>query len=291
MRGTLHLLATEDLGWLLALLGPVFIRSGRRRRAELGLDEATCERGLRVMRDVLTQRGPLTRAEIAGQLAARSVRTAGQATIHLIGLAALNGAICYGPNRGREPTYVVLADWIGPMPVMPQEKAQAELALRYLTAYGPATPEDLATWSGLPHGAVRAAWQHISSQLIEVKVGDSSAWMLKTRAKWLGKTSARRPIVRLLPGYDTYLLGYRSRDLALAPKHAKRIHPGGGLLRPALLVDGRAVGTWRVKRRRDRIEVMVEPFEELTVDARRGLEVEVKDLAHFSGAVAELNLL
>src|SRR5215470_3274388 len=37
-RGTLHLLATEDLGWLLPLFGPVFISSDRARREELGLD-------------------------------------------------------------------------------------------------------------------------------------------------------------------------------------------------------------------------------------------------------------
>src|SRR3954462_3593429 len=40
MRGTLHYLATEDVGWILALLGPGFAAGGRRRRAELGLDDA-----------------------------------------------------------------------------------------------------------------------------------------------------------------------------------------------------------------------------------------------------------
>ena len=41
-RGTLHLLAAEDLGWLLPLLGPVFVAGDRRRRAELGLDGDVC---------------------------------------------------------------------------------------------------------------------------------------------------------------------------------------------------------------------------------------------------------
>ena len=36
-RGTLHLLATEDLTWLLPLLGPLFIAGNRRRYAELGV--------------------------------------------------------------------------------------------------------------------------------------------------------------------------------------------------------------------------------------------------------------
>src|SRR4051812_43404212 len=46
MRGTLHLVATVDLGWLLGLIGPPFIQGTRRRRLELGLDEATCRRAL-----------------------------------------------------------------------------------------------------------------------------------------------------------------------------------------------------------------------------------------------------
>ncbi|MDQ3810465.1 MAG: winged helix DNA-binding domain-containing protein, partial [Chloroflexota bacterium] len=38
-RGTLHLVATEDLSWILPLVGPVFVRASSRRYAALGLDE------------------------------------------------------------------------------------------------------------------------------------------------------------------------------------------------------------------------------------------------------------
>src|SRR5438309_8094626 len=62
MRGTLHLLATEDISWLLPLLGPIFIAGGQRRRAELGLDEDICARGIHIIRNVLANLGPLTRA-------------------------------------------------------------------------------------------------------------------------------------------------------------------------------------------------------------------------------------
>src|SRR5437660_12569240 len=63
-RGTLHLLATEDLAWLLPLFGPVFIAASQRRRMELGLDEDTCARGIGIIRDVRASHGPLTRAEL-----------------------------------------------------------------------------------------------------------------------------------------------------------------------------------------------------------------------------------
>lgn len=289
-RGTLHLIAAEDLGWLLGLLGPVFVRSSRGRRAELGLDEDTEARALRALRAVLGAHGPLTRAEIVAQLARRRVRLEGQARPHLLRLAALEAIICHGPSRGREPTYVLLSDWIKPGPAWPREKALAELARRYLTAYAPATPEDFAAWSGLSLGEARDGWQRLADQLTEVRIGASPAWRLKTQAGRPIQSSFRQPHVRLIPSYDTYLLGYRDRDLIIALEHAQRIYPGGGLLHPALLINGWAGGRWKIRRQRGRLEVVVQPFEALPAGARRGLDAEVEALAHFFGTPATLTV-
>src|SRR5258708_39514303 len=112
--GRVHRVAREDLGWLLPLFGPLFIAGGRRRREELGLDEDTCTKAIRVIRDVLASQGALTRAELVEQLAARDIRLEGQARPHLLYRAALEGIICLGPDRGAEPTYVLLSDWVEP---------------------------------------------------------------------------------------------------------------------------------------------------------------------------------
>src|SRR5205823_1421611 len=120
-RGTLHLLATEDISWLLPILGPVFIAASQRRRMELGLDEDTCARGIRIMRDALARHGPLTRAELVEQLAISAIRIEGQARPHLLHRAALEGVICYGPDRGREPTYVLLSEWVEQEHTLPEE--------------------------------------------------------------------------------------------------------------------------------------------------------------------------
>jgi hypothetical protein len=290
MRGTLHLVAAEDVGWLLGLLGPIFIRSGRGRRAQLGLDEETGVRGVRALDAMLAARGPLTRDEIRGELAAQGIPSAGQATIHLLGLAALEGRLCYGPNRQGQETFVLLADWIGRGAAVPPEHASAELARRYLAAYGPATAEDFAAWSGLTLGAARDAWGKLRDQLLEVGIAGGRAWMLQSHATWLDEALADGPAVNLLPRFDTYWLGYGSRDWALDPQFAWRIFPGGGILHPALLVDGRAAGAWRIKRRRKHIDVSLEPFEALSSQVQPGLEAEVADLAHFLGAEASLNV-
>lgn len=290
MRGTLHLVAADDLGWMLPLFGPVFIAGNRRRYAQLGLDEETSAKGIRLLRDLLAVRGPLTRAEIVEQLAGSGIRLEGQAAPHLIGRAALEGVICHGPDRDGEPAYVLLEEWVGPGRMLSPDEALAELVRRYLDAYGPATPHDLAAWSGLPMGEVRAAWQRIAAELIEVDLAGSPAWMLATRAGWLDEPPPDRPVVRLLPRFDPYLLGYRGRALAVPPEHEKRIHPGGGMLHPALTVDGWAVAAWRITRHRQRLEVIVEPFETLPESVLPGLEAEVADLGRFLGGEATLQV-
>ena len=293
-RGTLHLLATEDLGWLLPLFGPVFIARNRRRYAELGLDEDTLARGDRALRTVLANQGPLTRDELVEQLAHHGIQLSGQARPYLLQHAALQGIICLGPDRGANPTYVLLSDWLGQgyqVHTLSQESAYAELAHRYLKAYGPATPEDLAAWSGMPISKTRGAWQLIADQLIEVEIAGRPAWMLKTHATWLDELPLPAPVVRLLPGFDTYLLGYKKRELAVPPQHAKRINVGGGLLNPVLLVDGRAVGTWKSKQQKHRLDVMLQPFDQLAPDLQPGLQAEITDLGRFLAVETALQVI
>jgi Winged helix DNA-binding domain len=285
-RGTLHLLASDDISWLLPLLGPVFVAGDRRRREELGLSEEICVNGMRIMRSVLTDEGPLTRAELVERLSTKGIHLEGQARPHLLARAALEGLICFGPDHGNEPTYVLLQDWIDQNQTghsLSEHEAYAELTRRYLSAYGPATPGDQAAWSGLPLSKTRAAWQRIEGELLEVEIATSQVWILKTQATWLDELSAPTSIVRLLPRFDIYLLGYQKRDLVVLPQYAKRINAGGGIVHPTVLVDGRIVGTWKSKREKNHLVVMVEPFERLTPEIDVGFEAEVEDIGRFLG--------
>ncbi len=291
MRGTLHLVTAEDLAWLLPLLGPLFVRSSRRRYVELGLDEETYARGLSVVRAALYQMGPLTRAELAEVLASRDLRIEGQALFHLLGRAALEGVICHGPSQGAEVTYVLLDAWVERGPALPRARGLAQLARRYLGAYGPARPEDLAAWSGLSMAEAKLGWQAAldGDEVIEVEIGGSPAWMPRDRLDWLDEPWQR--VVRLLPAFDTYLLGYRSRELAVAPEHARRVNAGGGMIRPTVMIDGQAVAVWHTRRRSGGLEIVVEPFvgvdaEALWVEARADVDAEVADLGRFLGLQA-----
>ncbi len=297
MRGTLHLLAAEDVSWLLPLLAPGLIAGNARRYAQLGLDAETLAGGVRALGETLAEHGPLTRAEIVEHLGRRGIRLDGQARPYLIQRAALEGLICYGPERGparAEPSYVLLSDWLPSghrtpgRATLPREAAVVELARRYLAAFGPAATADVAAWSGLPAAELRRAWTDLEPELERAQTADGPTWCLRARHAWLDEPPAAQPAwpnVRLLPAFDTYLLGYRRRDLTVPQAHARRVNAGGGMIRPVLLVDGQALGTWETRRRQGRLEVSVEPFEdELPPAVRPPLEAEIERLAAFLGA-------
>jgi Winged helix DNA-binding domain len=283
MRGTLHVVAAEDARWLLHLLGRVFARAGSARHAQLGLDDDLKARGVAAIRKILTGSGPLTRYELVDHLRSRQVALdpKTQAPIHLIGLAAFQGVLCLGPDRDDgESTYVLLDDWVAQDRLPSREAALSELARRYFAAYGPATAEDLSAWSGLPVGDARSAVNGARASLVEVTLHGQPAFLLKERLKLRAK--AQKTDVRLLPAFDTYLLAYRRRDLAVPQPLQRRLQRGGGWLHPAVVVNGRAVAAWSLRKSGSRAgQVTVEHFGPIGPTVRAGIEMEVDDIGRF----------
>lgn len=230
-RGTLHLLAADDVPWVLSAVGPW--RTSARWR-QLGLDETIYERARETIAGALEE-GPQTRAALRERLGTDGE---GQRLPHLAARVAREGLL----ELRLDDTFAALD--LPPLP--PREEALEELGRRYAAAYGPTTAKDLTKWSGV---AARAA--HTPGEAEPAPQG-----------------------VRLLPAFDTYLLGYADRDDVVAPEHRRRVWPGGGWVHPVVLVDGRAAGTWRLQDGR----VAVDPFEPLPA-----LEAEIADVARFLG--------
>ena len=265
MRGTLQLIATEDAGPLLGLLGPKLIKDTERRYAELGLAEDIRDRAAEVIESYLLEHGPTGRAELGVVLVKARLlpEPTGQAVYALIRHVGLLGRLCYGPGHDASETWVAMQDWLD-KPLTLEPDGAPELARRYLAAYGPANARDLATWSGLPVAAARAAVKAVATHEFLVENEPLAAVVD------LPVTSD----LRLLGEFDPYLLGYKDRRYALAEEHRKQIHPGGGMLKPAVVQAGRVIGSWR----HDQAEV------DLFASAAEeppGLAAELADLARF----------
>jgi hypothetical protein len=256
MRGTLHLVAREDHPWLLALTAPTRFATSRRRLAQEGVPPEDADRAVTVIERALADDGPQSRARLAERIAAAGIRTQGQATPHLLMLAALRGGVVLGADGAFARC--------APGPPVDRDAALAELARRWLVAHGPATDRDLAAWAGLPLGDARAGLGAIAGELRDA--GDGLVDLAAA------ETDAGTIAPRLLGAFDPYLLGWRDRSFAVPPADARRVHPGGGMLRAVATIDGRVAGTWTAPRGR----VALEMFDAAT------------DAAAFAGEVADV---
>ena len=265
-RGTLHLVAAEDYRWLHRLTTPQLAVGNARRLRQEGVSLQQAERGVAVVAEAVAE-APRTRAELAAALEAADVPHLGQALVHVLFKAAIEGRVVRGPMVGAQHAYVALEDWLGPEPEpLDRGAALALLARRYLAGHGPADARDLAKWAGLPLRDAAVGLAAIRDETEEVGGG-----LVALPAAPL----ARATPPRLLGAWDALLLGWVSRAPITGEHDAAAV--SGGLFRPFAIADGRAVATWRLERN----AVRLEPFVPLEPSARQALEADADALVRW----------
>jgi hypothetical protein len=78
-------------------------------------------------------------------------------------------------------------------------------------------------------------------------------------------------------------MGLRDRDFIAASERWTTVMPGGGLIRPTIIVDGVAVGTWSMRRKGRQVQVELDPFSELDASTTAAIRGEVADIERFEG--------
>ncbi len=240
MRGTLHLVAAEDIHWMLGLVAPKLIAGSTRRYGELELDADTLRRSSDILAGALQDGGLLDRKELFALLEQAGISTQGQRGVHMLQRASLDGLICQGAAVRNVPTFMALGAAPPHVAAMTREAALAELARRYFTSRGPATMQDFAAWSALAMADVRAGMEAVKAEFVEETLDGQTYW----RPDATPLTHECAPY--LLPGFDEYLLGYRDRSAVLDAQYAQQVCPGGnGVFQPTIVIEGRVVGTWK----------------------------------------------
>jgi hypothetical protein len=285
MRGTLHLVAAEDLKWMLELTTPRSVASAGDRRAYLGLGDLDVERARDIAVAALIGARVMTREALLARIDAGGVTTQGQRGYHLLWYLAQTGTLVLGPADGRQQTFVLLDEWVPHPRRLEPDEALGELARRYFASHGPATVKDLARWSGLTMAQVRVGIGVAGASLVTLEL-DGAPFYLAPETLDADPAVAR---AHLLPGFDEYVLGYQDRSAVLAPEHSQAIVPGGnGVFRPTVVVDGAIVGTWRRTVRAREVVLEAAPFAPLSRPIRAGLQDAVEAYGSFLGQPARL---
>ena len=280
LRPTWHFVAPGDIRWLLQLTAPrVNGKSGTVYRA-MGLDDKTFARSRRIIEKALRRGEARTREELGTALAIAGIEARnGIRLACLMMRAELDGAICSGPRRGRQFTYMLLEARVPPAPSRTREEALGELARRYFAGHGPATVRDLAKWSGLTVADARRGAESVRTAVAhEIWKGQTYWGISPARGIRLQK-----PVAHLLSIYDEYLIGYHHASPVCDAPCAKRLKQLGNALTYTVLVDGRIVGTWRRSSGRQEVEIQTKMFRRLTPAERRALAAVAERYGTFTG--------
>lgn len=204
--------------------------------------------------------------------------------VDLLHLAGARGVVCYGPDRDHQPTFVRADAWIPGWQDMPREQAEGALLRTYLRAFGPATAADFGLWTGITLTDAREIWAREQAAIAPVTVEGWPAAVLQEDLDALAHATFERPLVRLVPYFDSYLLGHKERAHLVSSQHRPSIYRPQGWIAPVVLVDGRASAVWAQSRQGDRLDVKVAAFEPLSQRIIAGIHEEVRELGRFLAA-------
>jgi len=294
MRGTLHVLRSDEYSlWQAGLstyehyLKPAWFKAFGVTRSELETIIEAISRSLdgkTLTRDELAARvAKLTKSEAL----AEKLRGSWGA---MLKPASFQGRLCFGPNKGRNVSFARPDQWLGLDTSDEVDPAEAleDITRRFLSAYGPATREDLARWWSVSPAAGSRLISALGEEVTPVDLEGAEYWALTDTVSALAEVSPTKS-VRLLPGFDPYIIGSTRHATKLMTGDFKaRVHRPQGWVSPVLLVDGRIEGVWRHERKGKRVVVDIEPFGAVPKWVARGAEQEADSLAAFLGGSLEL---
>jgi winged helix DNA-binding protein len=280
MRGTLHLLTPEDGGMFLSLLaaGRSWERPSWQRY--FGMTPKSME----VLRAVVAEAldgSVLSRDELIDVVTARrGLRHVGEELRSgwgtLLKPLAWQGELCFGPNRGGRVTFTrpdaASARWAG-LPDL--EEAAPAAMIAYVAAYGPTTVDRFTAWLGRGRVALRRSFAQLGDRVTQVDVEGEPAYVL---AEDVDELATTRPTtaLRLLPGFDQYVLGPGTDDGHVTPANRRRdVSRQSGWIAPVVVAGGMVRGTWEL----DRDAARIAWFAEAGRPPRRALSEEVAGLS------------
>jgi hypothetical protein len=279
VRGTLHLLPAADLPTWAAALGT---RSFPRPPSWYAYHGVTVEDMAAIeatVPEVLTGT-PVTRERLAAAVAERAGRPQLEPAV-LSGWGAVlkpmaaRGELAFGPPEGRSVTFVAPRAWVGDWETVEPATAVQDVLRAFLDAYGPANLDELQRWSALDKPVLRAAVTSLGDELVELDTEGHRGWTTAAGAAAVAEAEPST-VVRLLPGFDPYVVGaLRQLDHLLpAPGLKPAVSRASGWISPVLVDGGRIVGTWTQELIGGRLVVEITPLGPLRRGVRKAAEAD-----------------
>lgn len=281
LRPTWHLVAPEDIGWLLQVTARRVQRLNGTIYRQQGLDQTALDRSATTIVDALTGGTELTRGELGELLGTRGVRLAYQ-----VMNAELEGLIVSGSMRGAQHTYALLADRV------PADRHRSgdlpELAFRFYLGHGPASEPDLARWATLTRRQAAEATEAAASRLAFVEVEGERLWFSPDAPEPPADPAYGAYGALLLPLYDELTLSYPKVNFPEAEGHPHP--PGEDRFVGCVVVGDCNVGLWRRTVQGSTVVVEVALAPGLSPEQHEAVRTAAAELAQFLDRQLELTI-
>lgn len=287
LRPTWHLVRPQDLRWMQALTGPRTKRRLQSYERKLGIDDQVIARSQTLIVSALADGVHRTRAELATVLDDGGIAAAKRRIGLTMMRAEADALVCSGRRKGRTQTYALVDERAPEGETLNPEDAVVELIRRYLRSHGPATPHDVAWWSGLTVTDTRRGLAALADEVEEIEIDGTAYWLAASDTP----VSLPTPTIHLLPNYDEHVVAYRDHGPSLDPATPDVLKGWGNASTTHQVVrNGLVVGGWRRTLHRDRVKVRVTlqaPFSAVEMEA---LEVEAAAYGTFLGLPVDLDV-
>lgn len=285
LRPTWHLVAAEDIYWMLELsaphlLGPLYSSSKR-----IGLDMETLSKATTIIEKLLSSHQNMTRDEIMAALDKHHIPVDNLKPSHIMMHAELERLVCNGPMRGKNFTYALVEERFGKPSKFSKEKALEDLSMRYFTSHGPATMADFSWWSGLNVTNSRVAFDLVKDKLESIEIDSQLYWFNGDSMH-----GSNGKCVHLLPAFDEFLISYKDRTAAIDLLHQPKAFTRNGIFSPVILVNGKAEGVWKRTISKKKVIFDFRPFLKIDEMTMKEIKAAAGKYAHFMGYEAEISL-
>ncbi|QWF84386.1 winged helix DNA-binding domain-containing protein [Amycolatopsis sp. CA-230715] len=203
----------------------------------------------------------------------------GAITSRVMFLLAATGRAVRGRPRGSwlstQYRWSTIEGWLGSaLPEWQPDDARAELAKRWLRAFGPAPVTDLRWWTGWTAGQVKKAIARLD--VVEADLDGQQGIALADDVEPVAEQS---PWVALLPALDPTPMGWSDRGWYLGG-HKEALFDRTGNIGPSVWSDGRIVGAWA---QRPGGEVVFRLLADVGAEAEAAIGAEAARLTRWLG--------
>ena len=256
LRPTWHLVAAEDIYWMLELSAPQIKSSMRSRSLSLGLTESVLAKTNNIIEKASSVTEYLTRQELVVLLEENKIKNEDNRAAHVIMNAELDGIICSGKIVNNKQTYALLSKRVKQPPKISRDEALAKLASRYFQSHAPASLEDFSWWSGLGIREARKSIAFIHADLITEKINSTEFYMSNNQVSGLNDSH-----VHFLSAYDEFIVSYTDRSASITSENHKKAISAYGLFRPIVVINGQVKGIWKRTIKKQLVEIEINLFQ------------------------------